>query len=185
MELFAAVGWMMAIGAGLWAWRLRDALVAADAERVAVVTRGHAALQAALQAAGAESDATLRRIRDESDRARPFAAEPVLRDVLELVDNLDRAMAAGEGGTGVVMIHRQSLDLLRRHGAERITCVDQPFDPLTHEAVATAPAEGAPHRVLVEVSAGYRLHSRLLRAARVVVAVPVEPATVVEPATGE
>jgi molecular chaperone GrpE len=81
--------------------------------------------------------------------------------------------------------HETRCVLSQSRGAERITCVDQPFDPLTHEAVATAPAEGAPHRVLVEVSAGYRLHSRLLRAARVVVAVPVEPATVVEPATGE
>jgi len=166
VELFAAVGWVLAIGAGLWAWRLRDTLVAAEAERAALVTRTQAALH--------EAEATVRRIRDEGERARPFAAEPVLRDVLELVDNLDRALAAGEGGTGVVMIHRQSLDLLRRHGAERVSCLDQPFDPLHHEAVATAPAPGVPHRVLAEISAGYRLHSRLLRAARVVVAVPIE-----------
>lgn len=160
------IGWVVAVVvAGLAGW-LWTRLTRVQAEHAALVQRARVAL--------AEAEASLRRIREEADRARPFAAEPVLRDVLELVDNLDRALAAGEGGEGVAMIHRQSLDLLRRHGAERFDSVAQPFDPAAHEAVATSPTPGEPDRVVAEVSAGYRLHGRLLRAARVVVTVPEE-----------
>lgn len=163
MDLLAALGWLAAIALGGVAWNLRVRLAQADAERRAVIDRTRDAL--------ADAEASVRRVRDEAERARPFAAEPVLKDLLAIVDDLDRAIAAGEGGAGVAMIQRQSVDLLRRHGAERLACVEQPFDPATHEAVATAPSAGPVNRVLAELSAGYRLHGRLLRPARVVVAV--------------
>lgn len=160
------LGWVVAVVCGAIAGWLALRLKRVEADHAALLLRTRAALQ--------DAEAATRRIREEAERARPFAAEPVLRDVLEVVDNLDRALAAGEGGDGVAMIHRQSLDLLRRHGAERFDSVEQPFDPASHEAVATATDAGAPHRVVAEVSAGYRLHGRLLRAARVVVTVPPE-----------
>jgi molecular chaperone GrpE len=169
VEFVALLGWLLAIVAAFVAWELRGRLQRAEAERRAVLERTREAL--------ADAEASVRRVREEADRARPFAAEPVLRDLLAIVDDLDRAVAAGEGGAGVAMIQRQSVDLLRRHGAERVSALEQPFDPAAHEAVSTAPAAGAPNRVLAELSAGYRLHGRLLRPARVVVTVeaPTEP----------
>lgn len=158
MEWLAGLGWIAAVGLGIWAWRLQQELRVAQAERTALLDRTRTALT--------EAEASLRRTREEAERARPFAAEPVLRDLLELVDTLDRAVAAGEGA-GVEFARRQSLTLLDRHGAERIDALDQPFDPKHHEAIDTAP--GPTDRVLVQVSAGYRLNGRLLRAARVVV----------------
>jgi molecular chaperone GrpE len=173
MELLAALGWLVAIALGGVAWNLRGRLLQADAERRAMVDRTREAL--------VDAEASVRRVRDEAERARPFAAEPVLRDLLTIIDDLDRAIAAGEGGAGVAMIQRQSVDLLRRHGAERLTCVEQPFDPSTHEAVATAPSAGPANRVVAELSAGYRLHGRLLRPARVVVAIEAPGARPAEP----
>ncbi len=167
MTIVGVLGWVVAAGAGGWAWALSVRLRDAEWARLALGERTRIALT--------EADAAMRRIREEAERTRPFAAEPVLRDLVELVDNLDRAIAAGEGGAGVSMIQRQSLDLLRRHGAERISSLEEPLDPTAHEAVATRPASGPPGRVLVELSAGYRLHGRLLRAARVVVAVALPP----------
>lgn len=161
LDLAGLLGWLLAGGAGWAAWTQHRRAVVAEAERRALTDRARLAVT--------EAEASLRRVRDESERLRPFAAEPVLRDLLEVVDNLERALAAGEGGEGVAMIHRQSVELLRRHGAERIESLDRPFDPALHEAVATAPG-AAPDRVVAEVCAGWRLNGRLLRAARVVVA---------------
>jgi molecular chaperone GrpE (heat shock protein)/GrpB-like predicted nucleotidyltransferase (UPF0157 family) len=166
MTWAAAIGWLLAGVALAAAWQFFGRFRRAESELTALRDRTRLALS--------DAEASIRRIRDDSDRARLFAAEPVLRDVLELVDSLDRAVASGEGGPGVERIHRQSVDLLKRHGAVRIRCVDQPFDPREHEAVATSPAPGPPQRVLAELAAGYHLHARLLRPARVVVAVPEE-----------
>lgn len=165
MDQVAWLGLPAALGLGIWAWKLREELMAARTE-LAEVRAERAALVERTRAALGEAEASLKRTREEADRARPFAAEPVLRDLLELVDTLDRAVAAGEGA-GVEFARRQSIALLGRHGAQRIDSVDQPFDPSHHEAIDTAP--GPSDRVVVEVAAGYRLHGRLLRAARVVV----------------
>src|SRR5690348_1979995 len=119
MTWAAAIGWLLALVAMGAAWRLLGRSRRAESDLAVLRDRTRLALS--------DADASIRRIRDESDRARVHAAEPVLRDVLELVDSLDRAVASGEGGPGVEQIHRQSADLLRRHGAVRITCVDQPF----------------------------------------------------------
>jgi molecular chaperone GrpE len=167
VTILAILGWVLAALVGAVAWRFREEALRAETERRALAERTRSALL--------EAEASLRRVRDESDRARPFAAEPILRELVEVVDDLDRALAAGEGGIGVAMIQRRSLALLRRHGAERIESLEQPLDPTCHEAVATRPVEGPPGRVVAELAAGYRLHGRLLRAARVVVA--VEPVT--------
>jgi molecular chaperone GrpE len=75
------------------------------------------------------------------------------------------------------MILRQLEELLRRHGVETISAVGERFDPAVHEAVSRHedPAAEAPV-VVEELQRGYRLHDRLLRPARVVVAVPPEEA---------
>lgn len=115
--------------------------------------------------------------REKAD-LRKQAAGSVLRDVLEVVDNLERALSASgkldELKQGVEMILKQQVDILRRHGVERVESVGQPFDPNVHEAVAReegdADLDGP--TVASELQAGYCHHDRLLRPAMVTVAVP-------------
>lgn len=120
---------------------------------------------------------TERERRDLSD----YITMDVLRDVLPVVDDLERAMtAAGPVDShpelavyhqGITLIHRQLLDALRRRGVEPVDVVGQPFDPEWHEAVASEPAEGvADGVILAELRRGYRIHGKLLRAAMVKVA---------------
>lgn len=118
--------------------------------------------------------------RERRDAVR-YAASAPLGDLLEVVDNLERALAAGGPADdlklGVEMTLRQLEDVLRRHGVEGVPAAGQRFDPAHHEAVSRVvdPDVEAP-TVVEELQRGYRLHDRLLRPARVVVAVPEDEA---------
>jgi len=116
--------------------------------------------------------------RERRDLAR-YAASEAMRDLLEVADNLERALEAGgspdDVRTGVDMTLRQMRDALRRHGVEEVPAVGARFDPAVHEAVSRREDPGAAEATVVEqLQRGYRLHDRLLRPARVVVAVPPE-----------
>lgn len=127
----------------------------------------------------AEMQTSGRRLRDDSDKQRKYAAEPVFRDLLAVIDNLDRAIAeankAGDGGPlkiGVTATIVLFLDVLKRHGVKRIeTAQGSPFDPNLHEAVMEQPTNdvvaGGVYQVLAQ---GYQLHDRVLRPATVIVA---------------
>jgi molecular chaperone GrpE len=121
-----------------------------------------------------------RRVERERDQQRRHATAEVLGHFLEVVDNLERALSAPAGASdlrqGVGMIHRQMEDLLQRLGATPVPAVGERFDPSLHEAVAreVVASVEAP-TVVEEYQRGYRLHERLLRPARVRVAVPAEP----------
>lgn len=116
--------------------------------------------------------------RERSEVRRHVAAETIL-DFLDVVDNLERALAAGGSAddlkVGVEMILRQLEDLLRRRGVERVAAKGEAFDPTVHEAVSRQedPEIGEP-RVVEEMQSGYLMNDRLLRPARVMVAVPPE-----------
>jgi len=111
---------------------------------------------------------------------RRFAQAPLAGDLLPALDNLERAVAAasqaGDKGPlaqGVALVQAQLLDALRRHGITRIDAQGQPFDPHLHQAVMQQPsAEVPPQTVLQVLEPGYRLHDRVLRPARVIVAMP-------------
>jgi molecular chaperone GrpE len=118
--------------------------------------------------------------RERQDLKKYALVEP-LRDFLEIMDNLDLALAAA-GSTddlkrGIQMIHRQMTDLLRRFGVQEIAALGQPFDPTLHEAVSREedPSVQSP-TVTGEMRRGYRIHDRLLRPSMVKVSVPVESA---------
>ena len=123
-----------------------------------------------------------KRAERERDEQRRYAGTEVLRDVLPVVDNLERALESNgdsdELTKGVELILRQVLDMLRRHGVERVKAKGQVFDPGVHEAVSRQEAEEvvAP-TVCEELQAGFVLRDRLLRPAMVVVAVPPSPAS--------
>lgn len=118
-----------------------------------------------------------RMIRDSEQQLR-FATAPLLRDVLDVVDNLTRALqsAKKDGGPeaglveGVTLVHGQLLNALTKHHCVRIESLGQPFDPNFHEAISQAPSDeydaGA---VMLEAAAGYRLHDRVLRPSQVIV----------------
>ena len=116
--------------------------------------------------------------RERSEFARR-AAEDLLLDLLPLVDDLERALAASTKDSdgesyriGVEMIHRQLLELLRKRHVTPIETVGEPFDPNLHEAVTQEPSDEYPDGTVVrEYRRGYRLGDRLLRAAMVIVAV--------------
>ena len=118
--------------------------------------------------------------RERRDDQRYAAFEPYRR-ILEVVDNLERALEAGGSAddlkTGVELILRQILELLRGGGVQRVPALGQPFDPNFHEAVARfEDPDVAEPTVSDEMQAGYRMHDRLLRPAIVRVAMPEESA---------
>jgi molecular chaperone GrpE len=169
---------------------LRDAVEAAEASDhepagpsgASDVPGGGDALQAMREKylrALADFDNYRKRVeRERAETSRAALAEP-LRAFLSVVDNLDRALAAGGSQddlkSGVQMILRQTEDMLRRFGVEPVPARGEPFDPAVHEAVVRYedPEIDEP-TVSEEFQKGYRYHGRLLRPAMVKVAVPRE-----------
>jgi molecular chaperone GrpE len=99
----------------------------------------------------------------------------VLRDWLEVVDTLERALAhrgsVSEEGLwqGIEALYQQAAAILGRYDVSRVSTREALFDPSCHEAVGRAP--GAPEgTILDEVRAGYRIHDDVLRPAQVIVA---------------
>ena len=131
----------------------------------------------------AEFDNYRKRIERERKELADFVSFEILHDLLPLVDDLERALAAaapsGESTTqtvasyraGVELIHKQLAELLRKRNVTPIEAKGADFDPHVHQAVATEPS--ATHRdneVIEELRRGYRLGERLLRPAMVKVA---------------
>jgi len=114
--------------------------------------------------------------RDQRDQIR-FGNEQLLKELLPVVDNLERAIkAAKDGGSAEVLIQGVDLTLkqlggvLTKFGVDAIPTVGQPFDPSGHQAVASVPSDQVPSQhVVEEFQRGYRLHDRILRAAMVTV----------------
>ena len=126
----------------------------------------------------AEADNVRRRAqRDAEDRVR-YANEALLRELIPVLDNLDRALASARaaGGaasvvSGVELIQRELLRVLERAGVSRYSAVGQAFDPTRHEAIArVVSGDAAPDTVVSETAPGYLLNGRVLRPAMVAVA---------------
>ena len=124
----------------------------------------------------AEFDNYRKRTERERRELVEQAAGDLLGDLLPVVDDLERALAAdaGDGDAyrrGVEIIHRQLLDVMARRGVAPIEAAGADFDPTLHQAVAHEPSDG--HRdgeVVEELRRGYTLRGRLLRASMVKVA---------------
>jgi molecular chaperone GrpE len=113
--------------------------------------------------------------REKADFFR-YATAAVLKDILPVLDNFDRALDhAAEGDDfhkGVLMIYKQLFDVLQKHGLKPIDESGVTFDPNIHEAVVREEDESVPnHTVVAILQKGYFLHDRLLRPALVRVAV--------------
>jgi molecular chaperone GrpE len=107
------------------------------------------------------------------------AAERLVRELLPVLDDLERALQAAEEHEeatleeGVRLVHRALADALAREGLVEIE-TDGRFDPHVHEALLSQPSEAEEGSVLDVLQKGYRLGERVLRPARVVVAAAEE-----------
>ncbi len=131
-----------------------------------------------------EFERSRRRERKEMDEHEVKVRGTILRDFLEVADDLERAIASWkEGGNqnpqsvqdGMDLVLRLFRSKLERYSVTAIEAKGKPFDPHVHHAVSQAPsAEAAPGTVLHEVQKGYCMDGRLLRPAVVVVATAPE-----------
>jgi molecular chaperone GrpE len=132
-------------------------------------------LQDQLVRLAAEFDNHRKRTAREWREQKERAAAEVLMEMLELADNLERALAApGEEHSlrrGVELILQQVQVRLKRFGVEAMDVGNQEFDPTRHEAVLMVENDDVPsHHVVDVVQRGYTLHGGVLRPARVTVA---------------
>lgn len=128
----------------------------------------------------ADLDNQRKRMDRERQQLRTSYLSAPLREFLEVVDNLDRALAseaaADDFRAGVEMIRRQMGELLRRFDVEPVESLNAVFDPNLHEAVAREESvEVDQPTVVQELQKGYTMRSTLLRAAMVRVAMPAAP----------
>lgn len=117
-----------------------------------------------------------RRMNNQLESIRLGANEQLIRDLLPVLDNFERAMQAVGGEQaedpffqGMEMVHRGLQEALANHGLRPIEAVGQPFDPNLHEAVAIHGDAGQELKVLAQMQTGYLLHDKVLRHTKVLV----------------
>jgi molecular chaperone GrpE len=116
-----------------------------------------------------------KRVAKEAAAAGERAKGGLVRELLPVVDNLERALAsAGEGeqhlAEGVRLVHQELVSVLQRNGVQAFDPTGEAFDPDVHEALSTRSEDGADPGVILDVvEKGYRLNGSVLRPARVVV----------------
>ena len=128
----------------------------------------------------ADFDNFRKRSRRELEDTRKAGREELLKDLLPVFDNLERAMTSAERATevkpvsdGLKMVLRQFVDTLGRSGITKVPTVGSQFDPGLHEAIQQVETEEhPPGTVVAEVQPGYLQGERLIRAAMVIVAKP-------------
>lgn len=128
----------------------------------------------------ADFDNFRKRSRKELDDARKGGKEELLKELLPVFDNLERAIQSAQRAAdvkavaeGLQMVLRQYTDTLSRGGITKVPSVGSHFDPSHHEAIQQVETnEHPPGTVVAEVQPGYLQGDRLIRAAMVVVAKP-------------
>lgn len=126
--------------------------------------------------AAAEAQNVRRRAEQEAEKARKFALEKFVKELLPVVDSLEKALenmqdeASEVHREGVSMTLKMQLDVLSKFGVESVDPQGEPFDPQEHEAMAMVPnPELDPNTVMDVMQKGYLLNGRLVRPAMVVV----------------
>ncbi|MDD4891618.1 MAG: nucleotide exchange factor GrpE [Phycisphaerae bacterium] len=118
-----------------------------------------------------------KRVAREVTDARRYAVAEFAKEILVVVDDLERAMQVKSDAPdakaildGVRITHEHLTSLLAKYGVTPIEAAGKPFDPQLHEAMMQQPSDDVPPMtVLTELSRGYRLHDRTLRPAKVIV----------------
>lgn len=115
-------------------------------------------------------------IKERSELVK-FGNERLLRELLEVVDNFERALESNSSSddslkSGIQMIFGELQRLLQRFGVTEVETKGKPFDPNVHEALSSEPTTEVPPGHITQVfKKAYKFHDRLLRPAQVVVAV--------------
>ncbi|MEW6238214.1 MAG: nucleotide exchange factor GrpE [Candidatus Omnitrophota bacterium] len=132
----------------------------------------------------AEFDNYRKRVLKERTEMREYLLQEFLVRLLDVAENMERALNpqnhavdAESHRAGVRMVYQQFLGVLKDYGLTRVETVGEKFDPHFHEAISQVKtAEREPGIILAEISPGYRLKDRVLRAPKVQVAAACEPA---------
>lgn len=145
-------------------------------QRIATLEYQLADANSRILKAQAELENFRKRVRREQEEELRYAALPLARDLLSVVDNLERAMQSAEatGGQGLLegvkMVALQFGGILEQHGCKRIAALGAEFDPNLHQAIAQEHSdEIASGSVSKVAQSGYTLHDRVLRPAQVFV----------------
>jgi len=136
----------------------------------------------------AEFENYKKRKQREIDEFRKFANETIFRQMLPVVDNLERAIASAEKKLdegilleGVKLIHKHIFKLLEMFSVKVVNAGNEPFDPTFHQAVTRHETDEFPENTVTTVlQNGYLLHDRLIRPAMVVVSKRVENEKTIE-----
>jgi len=149
--------------------KLKEELKKAEEER--------AVLYEKLLRLSAEFDNFRKRTQRELERFKELANETIIKELLLILDNFERALKAAEEGSsletfveGVKLIYRQFKETLKKFGVEEIEAEGMEFDPNVHEAVMQVEDEEKDNVVVQEVQKGYKLKGKLIRPSKVVVA---------------
>jgi molecular chaperone GrpE len=120
-----------------------------------------------------------KRAKAQAESDRLYLIKPLALDVLDALDNFDRAIETARAGgakaiaEGLVMVEKQFLAALNKHGVEPIPALGQPFDPNFHEAIMQQPDAHHPAGTVVnEFAKGYKLNDRVIRPSKVAVSIP-------------
>jgi molecular chaperone GrpE len=164
---------------------VQDEAASAEADRE---SKGTDPLEEATKLAAENRDRWLRAVADlenfkkrsaqERTKLIKYQNEDLLRDLLTISDNLERALSHCDEKTassglveGIRLVANMLKDTMSKYGVSAIECIGKPFDPTFHEAIGKAPGTGAaPNTVVQELEKGYMYHDRLLRPAKVTIA---------------
>lgn len=127
----------------------------------------------------ADAQNIVRRTRAQAEQDRKFAAEGMIREILPVLDGFERTLAMAAKGAslesltdGVRVLEKQLRKALEMGGVQRVAALGAPFDPEFHEALATVENDELdPDTIVDEIEAGYTMHEKVIRAARVRVSV--------------
>ena len=129
----------------------------------------------------AETENIRRRGQVDVEKAHKFSIEGLARELLNVVDSLDKALELAMVDQqqmdpmqqGMQLTHKLLLDTLDKFGVKEINPQGEMFDPAKHEALAMQPSDQvAPNSVIMVAQKGFSIHERILRPARVIVARP-------------
>ena len=119
----------------------------------------------------AEIDNMRRRSEQDIEKAHKFALEKFSKDILNTIDNLERALATPALFDGVELTLKELLSTVSRFGVEPVGAVGDTFNPDLHQAISMQPAEGfATNQITTVLQKGYTLNGRVIRPAMVMVA---------------
>ncbi len=161
-----------------------DVAAAEDVAGDGAETSGLESIRAELQEANnrvlrkqAELENYRKRATREMHQQHRYAHLPLMRDLLPVLDNMDRALEAAEQThdaagllQGVKMVAQQFQDVLAKYDCVKMAALNAPFDPHVHEAVMQQPNDEHPAGTVLQVTqAGFQLHDRVVRPSQVIV----------------